>query len=53
MKRANVWSEIVYYAECPYCHESNQVGSGGDCWAAGAQHECEKCKKTFELDDQP
>lgn len=51
MTKATSWTEKVAYIECPDCGETEELGSG-IIWGNDKTWMCNKCKKSFEVDDR-
>ena len=46
MEKTKVWTEEVFFAECPHCEETEELGSGlvGD---GEEEATCPKCHKKY------
>ena len=48
---AKAWSELVWFAECPNCEESVELGTGVS-FSEGAEATCAECGTEFLLPKQ-
>lgn len=46
MKEATAWTEEVAFVACPYCEETNDIGSGV-VWSNPETETCTSCGKEF------
>ncbi len=51
LKTAKTWSEEVWFAECPKCECSIDLGSGVS-WHTNAESSCPECGEVFLLEAQ-
>lgn len=48
---AKPWLEQVAFVDCPYCHESCDLGADV-CWGNLEPYECDHCARTFLLEGE-
>lgn len=46
LKRAAIWRQWAYFVECPYCHETNNIGEDLSP-DPESENICESCHKPF------